>query len=154
MKPEAAESIAKELQLLEAPRTDVMFHGLSMEPLLAEADRVIVEPVKIEDIEVGDVITYRFEEKFPTRRVAEIRLDYFVLCCDNWPTVYFHAPFTDLLGRVVARKRGDETLTSDDLEWKKQRQRVIRNYRFETSSAISMWIRNRVFQRRRRLNLA
>lgn len=149
MNRDTAELIAKELQLLRAPRTDVMFHGLSMEPLLAEGDRVIVEPVTIREIRIGDIITYRFEDKFPTRRVAEVKLDYLILCCDNWPGVYFHAPFTDVLGRVMARTRGEDSLSSSHPQWQKRSRDAIHRYRSENPNSIRNRIRNRLFPSRR-----
>lgn len=131
MNREIAESLAKEAQLLQASRTDVMFHGLSMDPLLQEGDRVRVEPVIAEKIDVGDIITYRHEDKFPTRRVVELKGDYVILCCDNWPRVYFHSPVIEILGRVNERARGNDILDRHSKQWKRRARRALLVYRWE-----------------------
>ena len=65
MKTSTAVIAARKLQLLNAPVTDVMFHGDSMAPLLSEGDRVVTEKVTFADICVGDIITYLHEDKYP-----------------------------------------------------------------------------------------
>jgi len=41
-----------------------------MLPFLREGDQMAVAPVAWEDIRVGDILTYRFLERYPTRRVT------------------------------------------------------------------------------------
>jgi signal peptidase I len=102
---------AQKLQLLNAPKTDVMFHGLSMEPILCEGDRVVSEEVKFKDIRVGDIITSYFEDKYPTRRVVFKNKKYLTVWCENRPNrgIVDVQPH-EVLGRVIARKRDAEWL--------------------------------------------
>ena len=114
--------IAGELQLELSSRSRTLhFHGESMRPFLGEGDEVVVDPVAFEDIRIGDVITYRFEEKFPTRRVVRKGKSGFHLWCRNWPNRRFWAPKDDVLGRAVARRREGVWITHQDAEWKAAR---------------------------------
>lgn len=129
MKADESLIVARKLQLLNAPKMDVMFHGLSMEPLLAEGDRVISEEVKFKDIGVGDVITSYFEDKYPTRRVVVKNKKHIIVWCENRPNrglvkVQPH----EVLGRVVARKRGQELLTNTDAEWLRLANNALQKY--------------------------
>jgi len=130
MKPTSAKSTAEELQLLHALRlphslqhpnamgSQVIFHGLSMEPILRDGDRVILEPVSWDEIEIGDIVTYRHQDKYPTRRVVARGGDSVSLWCDNWPDLRFRAGAQDILGRVAARIREGRELRRDQDEWK------------------------------------
>jgi signal peptidase I len=129
MNSETAKNVAQELQLLHAPRTDVMFHGLSMEPLLQEGDRVILEPVSFDEIQIGDIITYRYQDKYPTRRVVARKHGDLVLWCDNWPRLRFRAAAADVLGRVIARTRRGERLHHHSEQWQLQTGQSLRAYR-------------------------
>lgn len=120
---------AQELQLLSGESMDVMFHGLSMDPLLFEGDCVIVEPVAISDVRIGDVVTYRHEDKYPTRRVVGCGADHFILWCDAWPQRRFRAEHDAVLGRVVARVRNGHRLEATSPEWIGRRDRAMRSYR-------------------------
>ena len=81
--------------------------------------------------------------------MADIKLDYLILCCDNWPTVYFHAPFTEVLGRVRARTRDGVTLNCDDPEWEKRKRLALRNFRLETSEILPVRMKEWVLKRLR-----
>ena len=129
MTPEEVLSVARELQLLCAPMTDVTFHGTSMEPLLRDGDRVILEAVDPVDIRPGDIITYRYLDRYPTRRVVERRSDRFQLSCDNWPGQTFCTTADDVLGRVVARVRDGERLTVTHDLWRQLQNSAVRAYR-------------------------
>ena len=129
MNPQDVHLAARELQLLLAPKTDVMFHGLSMEPLLREGDRVFVKPVAADEIEIGDIITYRHLDRFPTRRVVARRGADITLWCDNWPDLLFHAKAADILGRAEARTREGETTSRRDATWIQQRDKALRSFR-------------------------
>lgn len=120
---------ARELQLLHGDRMDVVFHGLSMDPLLFEGDRVVVEAVDVGDIVVGDVICYRHDDKYPARRVVARGADHFVLWCDAWPQLQFRADFESVLGRVVARTRNGHELAATSPEWLGRRDRALVTYR-------------------------
>jgi signal peptidase I len=121
--------IAKELQLaISSPHRTLYFHGESMRPLLIEGDEVVVEPVEWNRIRVGDIITYRYLDRFPTRRVirkSDTGLD---LWCDNWPDRSFTAARADVLGRAIARRRDGVWLTARDREWVRARRIALRRY--------------------------
>jgi hypothetical protein len=129
MKAEAALGTARELQLLSGGRMEVMFHGTSMDPLLFEGDLVIVDDVGFSDIQIGDIVTYRHLDRYPTRRVVAIRPDRLTLWCDAWPDRLFRATPDDVLGRAVARIRNGHRLDADAAEWLIRRDRALRTYR-------------------------
>lgn len=120
---------ARELQLLHGERLDVVFHGLSMDPLLFEGDVAIVAPVDPGEIVVGDIVTYRNADKYPTRRVVGIAPHRLTLWCDAWPQLLFHTSPDHLLGRVVARVRNGHRLDADSPEWVGRQARALRRYR-------------------------
>jgi hypothetical protein len=114
--------IAKELQLgVSSKQRTLHFHGNSMRPFLVEGDEVVVEPVEWNTIRLGDVITYRHLDRFPTRRVVRKMDDGLLLWCDNWPDRTFTAARDEVLGRAIARRRGDTWLAARDYAWKRAR---------------------------------
>ena len=119
----SAHSVAREIQLT-APMQQVTFHGRSMEPFLRDGDDLRVEPVTWADVVVGDIVTYRLDDRFPTLRVVEKRASRLVLRGDNWPATDFDAWPDDLLGRVHARTRDGRTITRDDWAWRLQAARM------------------------------
>jgi hypothetical protein len=129
MKAEQALDAARELQLVANTSTDVMFHGLSMDPLLFEGDIVVVEPVQYGEIKIGDIITYRYLDRFPTRRVVAIHPDRLVLWCDAWPDQIFATAPDNVLGHAVARIRNGYRLGATDREWIVRCERALRSYR-------------------------
>lgn len=113
-----ARLIASELLLeLSSETSTLYFHGESMRPFLMEGDELMVAPVAWADIRIGDLITYRRAEKFPTRRVVWRSRDVLHLWCDNWPERRFYTVREDVLGRAVARKRAATWITHRDREW-------------------------------------
>lgn len=130
MKADRARLIAQELQLARSCRMRVHFHGDSMLPLLGDGDRVIVEPVEWDEIRPGDLITYRFQEKLPTRRVVRKRADTLLLWCDNWPHDRFLASRSQVLGHAVARERHGVWLDRQDPEWRAARRRGLARFRW------------------------
>lgn len=127
MNNERAQQAARELQLLESERSEsVLFHGNSMLPFLQDGDSLRVVPVAWDEIQRGDIITYRLRDHFPTLRVAAKYSDQLVLTADNWRGRTFQAWREHVLGRVVARTRKGATLTADALPWKWQTQRWLR----------------------------
>ena len=89
-----------------------------MRPFLVEGDEVVVEPVTWDAIRIGDVITYRHLDRFPTRRVMRKTEQELLLWCDNWPERRFHAVRDEVLGRAVARRRGSAWLAANQLPWR------------------------------------
>ena len=121
--------IAKELQVaVSSPNRTLHFHGESMRPLLVEGDEVVVEPVAWNRIRIGDIITYRYLDRFPTRRVVHKRNDRLELWCDNWPDRSFTAMRDDVLGRAIARRREGVWLTAAGREWRRARRRALARY--------------------------
>lgn len=117
---DGARLVAKELQLkLSSRQHTVFFHGESMRPFLVEGDEVVVEPVEWDSIRLGDVVTYRYLDRFPTRRVMRRMPEGdLLLWCENWPDRTFRVARADILGRAVARRRGESWLATSDRGWK------------------------------------
>jgi hypothetical protein len=121
-----ARILAKNLQLLNSSATRTLyFHGKSMLPFLQEGDGLVVQPVNWKDIRIGDIITYRFADKFPTRRVVRKLDETLVLWCENWPMRRFRAPRQDVLGRVAARERNGSWLKPRDAAWRRATRRAL-----------------------------
>jgi len=127
---------AMELQLQRSRLEPAYFHGYLMLPLLREGDEVEVEPVSGEQVRVGDVVTYRDADKFPTRRVMEIRRDdrVLVIMGDSIrPRRTWLVGFDAVLGRVVRRRRTGTWMTTSDWQWRAQRARVVLRYQLAAS---------------------
>lgn len=101
-----------------------MFHGESMKPFLEDGDEIIVMSVKWKEINVGDIVTYRLDDKFPTYRVVSKMEDKLILKPDNWMIAY-EIPREDVLGKVVERRRGGSSLSCADWLWILFSQRVL-----------------------------
>ncbi len=130
MKRAAADQVARDLQLLHSARTrTVRFHGLSMAPFLRDGDRVTVERVAWDEIQRGDIVTYRDDAKYPTRRVVGKKRDRLLLWCDNWPGLRFTTRREEVLGRAVALERGAVRLHAADPDWQHATRRALRTYR-------------------------
>jgi hypothetical protein len=122
--------LAKELQLeLSSRGRRLYFHGESMRPFLVEGDEVIVQTVSIADIRIGDVVTYRFSDKFPTRRVVRKHGKGLDLWCENWPTRRYICTPEDLLGLAVARGRNGAWIERGSREWEAARRKAMRAWR-------------------------
>ena len=126
---EEARRVARELQVeLSSERRTLYFHGESMRPFLGEGDEVVVTPVAVEDIRLGDVVTYRYGDKFPTRRLVRRTPDHLEMWCENWPGRYFETRREDVLGLAVARKRDGKWITHRDREWRAARRSALLKY--------------------------
>lgn len=124
-----ARLIARELQVERSSRDHTLyFHGESMRPFLAEGDQVVVRPVAFEAIRPGDVVTYRFKDKFPTRRLMWRTPERLEMWCENWPKRYFETRREDVLGVAVARKRDGQWITHRDPEWRLARWSALLKY--------------------------
>ena len=122
--------LAKELQLeLSSRGRRLYFHGESMRPFLVEGDEVMVEPIAFDDIRIGDVVTYRFRDRFPTRRVVRKHDRGLDLWCENWPGRRFVCAREDVLGRAVARGRGGVWVERGGHEWEAARRKATRAWR-------------------------
>ena len=117
-----------EVQLAHSARQFAYFHGLTMLPLLREGDHVETASVLAEDVRVGDVITYRFEDKFPTRRVIAIdreRRTLLIMGDSIRSRREFAVPFDDVLARVVRRRRDGVWMGRESLVWRLQTRRIL-----------------------------
>jgi hypothetical protein len=142
---------AKEMQLeLSSVSRPLHFHGESMRPFLKEGDEVIVDRIAWADIRAGDVVTYRLEDKFPTRRVVRKTPDYLDLWCENWPTRRFRAAREDVLGRGVARRRDGRWLRHTDPAWTTATRKALKAYRRERLRELSVYYSGRLAERLRR----
>jgi Fe-coproporphyrin III synthase len=120
----------KELQLHgSAALGTVQFHGNSMLPFLRDGDGLVVTPVGWDKIRVGDVITYRLDDRFPTGRVVRTLSDKLLLRVDNWPGRSFQVWPEDVLGKVVLRVRGGHELREGTAAWKTRTLAAIARYR-------------------------
>jgi hypothetical protein len=124
---DAHRTIAHELRLGGPAAPLSYFHGLTMQPHLVEGDLVETEPITAADVRIGDVVTYRFEDKFPTRRVMSRneRARTFTLEGDSIPRWQeYEVPYDDVLARVVRRQRDGDWLATTDVAWRIQTAKV------------------------------
>jgi hypothetical protein len=110
--------VAKEIQL-DHSRTlgPVVYHGPLMLPFLRDGDLLIVAPACFAEIHVGDIITFRDGEKFPTSRLIEKSSGLLIVKSDNFP-VPRDVPATDVLGRVEERHRGNCRIRRQAISWR------------------------------------
>jgi hypothetical protein len=121
-----------ELQLARSHAEPAYFHGYLMLPLLREGDEVEVESISGRDARAGDVVTYRDGDKFPTRRVMEVRPGehLVVVMGDSIRPRRLHiVSLDDVIGRVVRRRRDGSWMTTRDWRWRFQRAKVLARYR-------------------------
>ena len=114
--------VAHELRLAHGPARST-FHGLTMQPHLVEGDEVETEPVAAAEVRPGDVVTYRSEDKFPTRRVMAVDRNArtFVIMGDSIPGHReYVVGFDDVLARVVRRCRVGAWLGVTSPRWRLQ----------------------------------
>ncbi len=115
------EIVAKELQLINSERAEpVYFHGKTMLPFFQEADELKVVPITADEVKIGDIVTYVFEDKFPTRRVIKRQNNKgrFIILGDSINWISFKVPFEDVIGLVIARKRESKWITVKNYYWK------------------------------------
>ena len=126
MDPSRARLIGKELQVaLSSADRSLYFHGTSMHPFLREGVLVIVRPVAWDEVRRGDIVTYRKDDKFPTRRVFDKRGDRLSLRCDGWKHLKFRVRRDEVLGRAEARFRDGQWITQSSLEWRRAKWRAM-----------------------------
>jgi hypothetical protein len=127
---------AMELQLQRSHVVPAYFHGYLMLPLLTEGDEVEVELISGADIKVGDVVTYRDADRFPTRRVMEIRRGerIVVIMGDSIrPRRVWLVDVDDVIARLVRRRRDGTWMTTRHWRWRLQRSRRVWRYRVAAS---------------------
>ena len=89
-----------------------------MHPFLQDADELVVEPVEWRQIRVGDIITYRLQDKFPTCRVVRKTPSFLTIKADNWPVFQADVEKKDVIGKVIRRKRRCFVLTNNNWRWR------------------------------------
>lgn len=142
-----AKQIAQELHLLNSRLLpSVRFHGMSMFPFLQDGDRVVVEPVQWQDIEPGDIVTYRCSDKYPSRRVIKKYGNTLRLWCDNWPSICFCARRGDVLGRAVAWERNDVRLSRGQPAWQEATRLALQKYHRTRLLRLKAWIKRVIFR--------
>lgn len=136
----AARNIARELLLEASAASSVEFHGDSMLPLLRDGDRLKVETIPWELITAGDVLIYRFDDRFPALRVVEKLAGKLFLKADNWPAPIFEVWPDDVLGGVVGLQRDRQTISASDTIWRRAATRAVRFYRMRKRvTAVRRW---------------
>src|SRR5688500_13634370 len=121
-----------ELQPERSPVDPAYFPGYLMLPLLREGDEVVVEATAPEDLRVGDVVSYRAADQFPTRRIMAIHEHgrSLVIMGDSVrPRRTWLVPTDDVFGRVVRRRRDGTWMTTRHWRWRWQRHKVVLRYR-------------------------
>ena len=119
------------------------FHGATMLPFLVDGDEVSIEPVGFDDVRAGDVVTYRDQQYFPTRRVIRIdrRSRSLILKGDAIPELTFFVLEEDLLGRVTTITRGDRRFNASDAEWRATARSIVARERRRARTAwLPSWL--------------
>jgi hypothetical protein len=114
-----------------------VFHGATMLPFLVDGDEVEIEPVSFDQVRPGDIITYRDQQYFPTRRVIRIdrRSRSLILKGDAIPHLTFFVLEEDILGRATSIERGDRRLSAGDAEWRRTAEAVLARERRRAQTA-------------------
>jgi hypothetical protein len=127
MNPDQVKFIGKELQVgLSSEEHALYFHGESMLPFLREGDLLIVRPIAFDDVQRGDIITYRNGDKFPTQRVFEKHKHLLSMRCDSWKKFTNDVSPDDVLGRAEAQCRDGQWITMSSAKWQRAARRSLR----------------------------
>jgi hypothetical protein len=94
------------------------FHGNSMLPVFREADYLMLKQIGWENLRVGNVVVFRDELRYPTRRIVKKYSDAVLVVGDNWIDQKQLINSERILGVVYSRRREKRTITSNDIEWK------------------------------------
>lgn len=129
MNIDAATAIAREILLEDDAIGAVEFHGDSMLPVLRDGDRLAVDSIEWERIAPGDIVIYRFDDRFPALRVVEKLADKLFLKADNWPAPIFEVWPEDILGLVVGLRRNGVEISSASTVWRRAAARAVLAYR-------------------------
>jgi hypothetical protein len=133
-----ARRIARELALVQSGKIGPhVFHGATMLPFLVDGDEVAIEPVTFDQIQPGDVVTYRDQQYFPTRRVIRIdrRSRSLILKGDAIPHLTFFVLEEDVLGRATSIVRGERRLSAADAEWRNTAEAIVARERRRARTA-------------------
>ena len=89
--------------------------GRSMYPTIRENEAITVEPVKPQDVKLGDIILYRSDDNVVAHRVMRIEKDRsdalrFILREDTWGTLDAPVQAEQILGKVVSVERAGRNI--------------------------------------------
>jgi signal peptidase I len=98
-----------------------------MYPTIRENEPITVEPIAPQDVKVGDIVLYRFEESVVAHRVIRIESRKgnglrFILREDTWGTLDEPVEAEQILGKVVSVERAGRSI---DLYSKRVKLRLI-----------------------------
>src|SRR6185503_9253807 len=113
----------------------IELHGDSMLPLLRDGDMLVVESVAWEQIGPGDIVVYRFDDRYPALRVMEKLEDKLFLKADNWSAPIFEVWRDDVLGRVAGLRRDGVETCCTARAWRRAARTAVLEYRLRTSAA-------------------
>ena len=133
-----ARRIARELALVQSRKIGPhVFHGATMLPFLVDGDEVSIEPVSFDQIRPGDIVTYRDQQYFPTRRVIRIdrRSRSLILKGDAIPQLTFFVLEEDVLGRATSIVRGERRWHATDTEWRETAEAIVARERRRARTA-------------------
>jgi hypothetical protein len=94
------------------------FHGRSMLPLFREGDRLLVRSLNWNALRVGDVIIFRQDLKYPTRRVVRLYNGAALVVGDNWITQRQLIQSDQIVSVVYGRSRDGHALSSEQVRWR------------------------------------
>jgi Fe-coproporphyrin III synthase len=146
MRSATARTVAEEL-LLVSGGASLLFHGNSLLPLLRNGDTLDVRGASWDEVHPGDLVVYRYEDKYPALRVARKLEDKVFLTADNWPGYVVEAWPEDLLGIVEARVRGGARLGCESTEWRRSARAALARYRARTAVASTKRFATRILGR-------
>ena len=91
--------------------------GTSMAPLLQNGDSLIVQPVPLERIKPGDLLTFRRNDEIVTHRLLAIRPTELILMGDNLYALDVPVLPEHILGRVTALQKDDKQKSMQGAGW-------------------------------------
>ena len=124
---------AVEERLREGGPVTIVLRGTSMQPTLADGDKVTLAPLEA-DPQVGDVVLFRYGGQHLLHRVIAIDGDNYTMQGDNCFGTE-SAPRCDLVARLVAaHNRDGRALTVGDPRWERRSRRSLRRKRLRNTA--------------------
>ena len=111
----------------------IVLRGTSMQPTLADGDRVTLAPLEA-DPQVGDVVLFRYAGLHLLHRVIAIEGDRYIIQGDNcYSTEQVYR--TDIVARLVAaHDRDGRAFTVGDPHWERLSRRSLRRKRMRNTA--------------------
>ncbi|HTP10130.1 MAG TPA: signal peptidase I [Anaerolineae bacterium] len=130
---EAYQSAAREtlrtVELSEVLRLTVTSD--SMRPLLQVGDVVVVQPIEPRTLRPGDVIVVQRDGAWITHRLVTVDARGWYTHGDNARTSDAAASADEIIGRVIAIERGDQTIDLQQPHWRAIDRRINRIQRWQ-----------------------